>query len=251
MHMHVDADDIQRALHGELPRDRAQLVKGHLNGCDDCAAAFAAAEREEAELYGRLAALDHAPPELDASAVFGLAEEAAAGRFGRAAWMRWAAGIVLGLGVAGVAYAAPGSPLREWIAELAGSGDPPPELPAPSAPEAAGGGGVGLAPGDRLRIELSGITAGAAVRALFTDAAELRAGGGSGQVTFTLAPGRLLVGPVGTDTIQLEIPRTAPLVEILSDGREVAVAELGALQVDGASMDGPGPFVLPLSEPSP
>jgi len=250
--MHLEAGDIQGVLHGEIPPDQAAALKGHLDTCPECTAALAKAGREEAEIYEALMALDHqAPAPMTVSVLVGAAEAAARPPIVGVPWMRWAATIALGLGVAGVAYAAPGSPLREWIAALTERTAPPSEPPASQPAEVTGGGGVGVAPGDLLLIDFSGVTDGAAVRVLFTDAAELQAGGGSGQVAFTLGPGRLLVGPVRADTIQLEIPRAAPRVEVRSGDRTVAVAERGALLVDGAPMDGPGPFVLSISEVSP
>jgi hypothetical protein len=250
--MHLDAGDIQRVLHGELPPDGAAAAERHLDACPDCAAALAEAAKEESDIYGALAALDHDAPTLTASFVLGRSQGTLRPP-ARLPWMRWAAAIVLGLGVAGVAYAAPGSPLRDWIAALTEDA-PRPSPPEPSPPTqtaASGGGGVGVPPEDFLQVELSGGTSGAAVRLLFADAGELRASGGSGQVSYSLAPGRLLVGPVGADTIQLEVPRSAPRVEVRSDGRPVAVAERGVLLVGGAPVSGAGPFVLGLSEVSP
>jgi hypothetical protein len=250
--MHLEAGEIQGALHGELPRDRAAALRHHLDTCTDCAAALAEAEREEAEVYGALMALDHPAPDVAASELFGGPERAVRPPLVGAPWLRWAAAIVLGVGVAGVAYAAPGSPIRAWIAALVERAAPEPGPASPAEPAVApAGGGIGVAPGDLLVIELTGVARGAAVRVLFADAEEVLAGGGSGQVTFTLAPGRLLVGRVEADTIQLEIPRTAPRVEVRSDGRAVAVAERGALLVDNAALGGGGPFVLTLTEVSP
>jgi hypothetical protein len=249
--MHLEAGDIQRALHGELPPDEAAALKRHLDACSECAAAFADAVREEAQVYDALTALDHRAPAISASAVVGAPGSVARRPLVHATWMRWAAALVLGLGLAGVAYAAPGSPLREWIEGLTEGGASSPGPPTPDPAEASGGGGVGVAPGDLLLVELSGVERGAAVRVRFTDLSELQAGGGSGRATFTLEPDRLLVGTLGTDTIELEIPRTAPRVEVRTGGRVIAVAERGALVVDGAPLGGPGPFVLPLAEVSP
>jgi hypothetical protein len=255
---HLGADDIQRALHNELPPERDADLRRHLDACSECAAALAEAEREETEVYGALGALDHPAPAVSASAILAAGEGAvrsglARAGVPRASWMRWAAGIVLGLGIAGVAYAAPGSPLRDWIGALTERTSPSPEPPSSAPAQAAGGGGVGVAPGDRFVVELSGVETGGAVWVLFTDEAvvEVETSSGRSQLMFTSAPGQLVVWPVATDTIRLEIPRTAPRVEVTSAGRTIAVAESGTLLVEGATVAGPGPFILTPSAVSP
>jgi predicted anti-sigma-YlaC factor YlaD len=100
--MHLDDERLQRLLSGELePRVEAS-IRGHLATCGPCRDQTTAARREAAEVSRLLGFLDHPAPRLDPEDVM----HASRGVLG---WGRRAALVFLGLGLAGVAYAAPGS----------------------------------------------------------------------------------------------------------------------------------------------
>ena len=103
--MHLDDELIQRELHRELgSRDAA--VRAHLADCLECRDRLAEAAREEARVYELLRRIDHGALPIDPQALVDRARRA------RLAWTRSAAVVLLGLGVAGVAYATPGSPFK-------------------------------------------------------------------------------------------------------------------------------------------
>ncbi|MGH7477911.1 MAG: hypothetical protein ACRELD_16745, partial [Longimicrobiales bacterium] len=66
-------------------------------------------EREEAGIEALLRTLDHEPPRIMAEDVIARARRA------RTDWGRIAAALVVALGLAGMAYALPGSPVRGWV----------------------------------------------------------------------------------------------------------------------------------------
>lgn len=223
---HLDEEQVQRLLHRELAPPVEVLIREHLAGCVDCRGRVAAAERDEDEVHALLRHLDHAPPATDAETI------AAHARARDVGWVRWAAGIVLALGLAGAAYAAPGSPLRAWVEAVVewmggGSGDAPP--PA----------GIAVAPGPALVILFTSRQAEGQAEVSLTDGAEVVVRAPGGTATFTAEVERLVIdNPSSTATFEILIPRTAPRVEILVTGVRVFLKE------------GPrvtGPFRLPLT----
>ena len=50
--MHLDDEQLQRLLDGELDRGRARSMADHVAACPDCRA-LSEAERDQAEVYGR------------------------------------------------------------------------------------------------------------------------------------------------------------------------------------------------------
>ena len=159
LEMHVDAERVERLLHGELSPDEARAAHAHLESCASCRATVDAARSQEAEVLALLGTLDHTPPAFDLAAV-------RVRRHQR--WpLRWAAGFAFALVAAGTAYALPGSPLRAWIRSLVSrvsaveaSGGASPAAPTVSEPERQVA-GVIVAPGERFRIDLLVGNAGA------------------------------------------------------------------------------------------
>ncbi|MGH7672815.1 MAG: zf-HC2 domain-containing protein, partial [Gemmatimonadales bacterium] len=100
--MHLDDEQVQRLLHRELAPPVETSVRAHLAQCASCRGRVAEAEREETEVYALLRHVDDPPPPVDARAVVARARARGLGR------LRWAAGVLLALGLAGAAYAAPG-----------------------------------------------------------------------------------------------------------------------------------------------
>ncbi len=67
--MHLDEEQVQRLLHGELSRPVETSAREHLAGCSDCRRRVAEAQREEEEVYALLSHVDHPGPRIDAGAV--------------------------------------------------------------------------------------------------------------------------------------------------------------------------------------
>ena len=77
------------------------------------------AQREEAELNALFRVLDDPPPAVSAEALaLRAVMDKAAARTRGSGWMRRAAAVLLVVGVAGAAYAIPGSPVRGWVQDF-------------------------------------------------------------------------------------------------------------------------------------
>jgi anti-sigma factor RsiW len=224
--MHLDIERLQRFLDGELSAPEQGVVREHLAQCAACRGRVAEARQADAELQAQLRQLDHEPPRITAAQVVARAM----GRGPRIRRFRWAAGIVLALGIAGAAYAAPGSPLRGWVrAALTWVGAGRVEQ-APA--------GIAVAPGAGLVITFTSAQTAGLVRVSLTDGAEVVVRAPRGAGTFTSDVERLVIhnsGPAAT--FDIEIPRAAPRVEIQVQGARLFLKE-------GSRVTGPWQFPL-------
>jgi len=231
--MHLDETQIQRLLHGELARAGELAAHEHLERCDACRERVSAAEREEAEVFALLGAVDHRVPAIGAQAIAVRARARGNRR------LPWAAGIVVTLGIAGVAYAAPGSPLPRLVSALTAWVQPKPELsarpaPPPSAP-ASTVAGVAVVPGDRLLIVFTSSQVEGAAHVRLTDSAEVVVRAPSGAATFSSDTNRLVIdNRDGVGSFEIRIPRASPRVEILVDGAPRFLVERGVVASDPA-----------------
>jgi len=243
--MHLDEDRLQRLRHGELSPAMETAARQHVAECAECRGRVAAAERDETEVFGLLRELDHPTPQIDAETVAARARGRGHGRGVSA--MRWAAGIVLVLGLAGAAYAAPGSPLPTWVETVVewASGRPD-RAPAPSP----GVAGIAVAPGPRLVIVFTAPQATGQAQVSLTDGADVVVRVLSGAATFTTDVDRLVIDNQGSATFEIQIPRTAPRVEIRVGGQRVFLKERSRVTTDTVTDMG-GPYVLPLVPPGP
>jgi anti-sigma factor RsiW len=202
--MHLDVEQLQRLLDHELRPPEDEAIREHLAQCAACRARVAEEERAEAEFHAQLRQLDHAPPRISAAQI---AARARAPGFGR---LRWAAAVVLALGLAGAAYAAPGSPLRGWVRAA---------LTWVRGEERGGGNvaGVAVVPGQSLVIAFASRQPSAEVQVILTDGPEVVVRAPLGAATFTSDVERLVIHSSGDArgvVFEIEIPRAAPHVEI-------------------------------------
>lgn len=189
-------------------------------------------DMDDARIRHLLARLDHPVPTVSALEVI---RRARAGR--RTLAIRRAALILLTLGLAGTAYALPGSPLRGWVAAILGGRPEAPAARTSSHPaiqpsSKAAEAGIALVPGSHLLVQFQEPVGEAWVRVTLTEGAEVVARAPAGAATFTAGVDRLMVRIRGApDTFAVEIPRTAPRVEIragsallllMRDGRATA-----------------------------
>ena len=77
--MHLDEEQIWRALHGELGPQVEVSVREHLVECAFCSEQVAEARREEAGVYTLLSQVDHPPPPVAAEALVARARTARRG----------------------------------------------------------------------------------------------------------------------------------------------------------------------------
>lgn len=241
--MHLDEEQVQRLLHGELPRPVETTARAHLAECAHCRARVAEADQEERDVYALLRHADHETPRISARAV--------ALRARGPGWGRWAAGIAIALGVAGAAYASPGSPLPAWldaIAEwVAGPSDRSRSAPAPGRPQDPAVAGIAVAPGRELVILFTSPRAGGDVQVSLTDSAEVVVRAPIGSATYTSDAERLVIDNQGSvATFEIQIPRAAPRVEIQVNGDRIFLKEGRRITTD-QSTDAKGRYVLPLT----
>jgi hypothetical protein len=243
--MHLDEGQVQRLLHHELARAHEIAVRGHLAECVVCRERVTVAAQEESDVFALLGAVDHPVPVIAAGAI----ERKAHGRDTRR--LKWAAGIVLALGIGGAAYAAPGSPLPRLLSVLTGRVRPGVEVSqSPSSPSPRGGAGVAgvaIAPGQHLLIVFTSLQAAGEARVSLTDGAEAIVRAPSGAATFSSDADRLVIdNRGGTGTFEIQVPRAAPRVEILVDAMRRFLKEgdrITANEPPGA----PGLYVIPLT----
>jgi len=233
--MHLEVEQIQRLLHGELDAPGEAAVRGHLAACADCRGQVEEAEREEALILGLLRRVDHAPPAVDAQALAASARRVVPG------WARWAAGVLLSLAVAGVAYAAPGSPVPAWVDRVVGWVAGP--APATPEPQLAG---VAVEPSARFTITFGAEQERGIAAVSLTDGSSIVARRLAGTATFTTGVDHLTIENGGsTADYEIELPRSAPWVEIRIGARRVLLKE-GPRVITDALVDARGRYLLPL-----
>jgi len=263
--MHLDEEQIQRLLHGELSRPAETAAREHLAGCADCRRRVADAEREEAAVHALLRAVDDPAPQLDVEAVAAAAQAPVSSRHRperrlrrralghREPSLRWAAGFLLAAIVVGAAYAVPGSPLPDWVSAVRGwmGGGPgaTPSTPGPAQAPDERVAGIAVAPGDELLILFLSPQVEGQVDVALTDDAEVGVRAPIGAATFTSDVERLVIDNRGSSaSFEVRIPRAAPRVEIRVVGRRIFLKE-GARVMAGESQ-ARGLYLLPLT-PSP
>jgi anti-sigma factor RsiW len=244
--MHLDEELIQRFIAGELTERSAPA--DHLRTCTECREAVARADQEWAEVGLVLRKLDHRPPPIEPQS---LAERAHTRT--RQGMLRWAAAILLTVGVAGAAYAAPGSPLRAWIhAVLARATGSPATQTAPPAPTPEGTlAGIAIPAGQNLVILFTSTqTAGQASISL-TDSGQVVVRALNGAATFTSDVDRLAIENSGSSAnFDIRIPRTAERVEIRVAGQRVFLKEGAHITASGSPATGDY-FRVPLASGGP
>ena len=211
--MHLDDEQIQRLLHGELRPGEETSARRHLAECGACEGRVVEAQREDAEVYALLRHVDHGVPKLDVGTV------AAAARRRPAHVIRWAATIILAFGVAGVAYAIPGSPLRKWVTTLTHRPAPAPQVRDTSAA------GIAVAPGVDFVVRFARPSIGQ-IDVLLTDDGEVEVRALTGSPTFNAGTDRLVVdAPDALATFEVRIPRDAPRVQIVLGDTRIVLKE--------------------------
>lgn len=247
--MHLDEERLQRLIDGELSPEEETSARAHLTGCESCRQRFDEAEREQADVFARLRVLDDPPPVVRASVVAARARETAA-RPRMQVGLAWAAGLVIALGLGGLASAVPGSPFHGWITALTGwIGERGSHAPAATdsvpGPEVAG---VSVAPGGRLVLSFLRAQPGGQVRIVWTDEAEVEVRAPRGAATFDSGADTLRIDDRQPATFEVRIPRAAPHVEIEVQGTRIFSSEAG--RVTGPMRGSGDGDLLPL-EPGP
>ena len=238
--MHLDDERVQRLLHDELGSTEAE-TRLHLEGCALCRDLVEGARAEEDRIHALLSEVDHPVATLDPRVI--LIERKASG----GQWARRAAAAVLGVAIAGAAYALPGSPMPAALDRLFGTGPVSRDRVAENQAErpAAPSAGIAVAATDGLVVELE--AEGQAVIELVDDE-EVAVRAMSGTATFDSESGRLTVRGSGPVQLEIRIPRTAKGVEVLAGSRPV-FRMLAAGPASPTSPDSAGRYTVPLKPP--
>jgi hypothetical protein len=243
--IHPDDGQIQGFVDAELAPDLVAEVRTHVAGCAECRVRVAAAEAENAWTAERLRVLDHAAPRIGADAIVSDVDHR-----GRS-WGRWAASILAIVGVAGAAYAAPGSPLPDLIRRFAASmsgGQRDATVPAGNAMKRVTA-GAALAPGDLLRIVFLTEQPGGVATVSLTDSTTVQVRAVDGVAAFTLDPDRISIDNAGSSALfEVDIPLSAPRVEIMVGHRRVLLKDSGRIVTD-TERDHDGKYRVSLSPP--
>ncbi|HSM36446.1 MAG TPA: hypothetical protein VK837_08635 [Longimicrobiales bacterium] len=233
--MHLDDGRIQALLHGELTADDVERSSRHVETCPSCQARVESARREEREIFAALRALDAPLPARTASDVEAEARRAEpARRTVRIVW-RVAASLLVLFGAAGVAYALPGSPLREAFQRWLESPPPPVELPAVGADDPAGG--VAVRPEGRFTVRFEAPQPGDTVWVRVVDDS-LLAARADAEASFVSVPRGIVIRSTAPNLYRVTVPEASTDVRIEAGSRVVAVVRRGVLEVDGVAAPG-------------
>ena len=249
--MHVDLERLHRYMDDELAPDEVAAVRAHLETCMPCANRVRWAQRSQDDLMSVLSAVDHSPPAVSAASIMSRA------RGQPSPWVRRVAGIVVALAVAGAAYAAPGSPLRDWVRTLTNRQISPQAAPTgPSSPDGSRGvqverAGIAVEPGPSLVIQFATAQVAGTLRVSVTDSLRVVARAARGAATFASAEDRLFIGnSASAGNFEIELPRSARSVEIRVGDRPVMMKN-GARIIAAVAPDRGGDYLIPLTAPRP
>jgi hypothetical protein len=249
--MHLDEDQVQRLLHDELSPQTDTAVRHHLVDCDDCRELVTRAKDEEQIVYAMLGHLDRPAPVISVRSI------AARARTPNSPRLRVAAGLLLAIGLAGAAYALPGSPLRRWVdAVVTRVANPPGRSISASSPAATPQGartdvaGIAVAPGASLVISFTSVQAGGYVDVALTEGAEVIVRAPMGAATYTSDAEQLVIQNSGSSSaFEIQIPRSARRVEIRVGSQQIFLKE-GLSVRTGQSADSRGRYRLALGPTS-
>ncbi|MGH7468194.1 MAG: hypothetical protein ACRENP_09425 [Longimicrobiales bacterium] len=248
--MHLDQEQVERLLHGELTSSVQIALRDHMAVCSDCHSRFALAQREHTQIMASLAHLDHTAPRTDARDIVAAANTALT-PWPRAAhrsdhWLRWAAGLALAVGIAGAVYAAPG-----WIARWTSANDPPSLNPAPSVPldqPANDASGLTVTPGDRLSIEFLAHQLDGTAYVSISDVSEVVVRTLEGSASFESDEHRLKIDNYGRRArFEILIPRNAAWVEVKVAGQRAFLMENA--RVVGPALRADNRYTISLAHP--
>ena len=237
--MHLDAETLERVLHDELDAEREAAAREHLSGCPACKGALEESRLRESRVFGLLETLDHEVPDLDWQAV-----EAPEPR--RSAGLLVAASIAFVL-AAGILYALPDSPLRNWIDRVGR------EAPAPEAEVEPGGpqfvSGLSMLPTAPFEIVFAGGQEEGVVRVELAETPEVEIRVLGAPVDLESEPDRVTVANLGArSSYTIRLPAEGPPVTVRVGDAAVLVKSAGGLET-AAQRTGPGVYRIDLARP--
>jgi len=244
--MHLDAERMERLLDGELQAEVLFSTQEHLANCADCQALVQRARESVRSIHALLGSLDHPASPADLSAVVG--------RTGAPArrWLRWAAAIAFAMTLGGVAYAAQITGVRAFLLSLwHRTAVEAPAVPesgvAPAVPVAPATAGIAVRPGRELTIEFRPAAGGVSARVVLGDGDEVTVRAPVGAAAFSSQARRLVVDVREAATLDIEIPRAAPHVEVRVGTRRLFLTESSRV-TSASDSAGTGAWTLSLDQ---
>lgn len=246
--MHLDEEQLQRVVDEEIASAGDDVVQRHLEQCAYCQRELASAAGRSRQINDLLRTLDHAPPSTSAADLF------ARVRPPHRWWLSKVAAVLLIVGAAGgIAWAAPGSPLRPIFRGVFSVLRSTPPIATPAAPEPAlpAMSGLSVTPGARFTVHFMSATDGSIARIILTDGRDIIVRGPVGAATFAAHEQSLEISNRAPNTtFELEIPRSAPHVEVQVQGRRIYLLEREAITASvGPGLDGSYKIPLGVSTP--
>lgn len=219
--MHLDAETLERVLHGELDAEREAAAREHLSDCRACEAALQESGLRERRVFGLFEALDHEAPGLDWEAL----ETAEPGRGAR---LLVAASIAFVLAT-GILYALPDSPVRGWIHRMGGAD------PATEEQVAAGGArsvsGLSIRPAAPFEIVFAGGQESGVIRLELADTPEVEIRVMGPPVDLESGPDRVTVANLGSrSSYAILLPEAGPPITVRVGDVAVFVRSEGGLE---------------------
>ena len=244
--MHLTDEQVQRHVHNEDTTQGTAAVAIHLAECTACRQLVQAAGDEDKRVNQLLSVLDQPLPAMRAAQLIARARRPNP-------LVRVAATIAVAVGLTGVVWAAPGSPLKAWVNSRLATTDVnrAPSGPLPRAPEDVvplDSSGIAVDAGAPLVIRFARAQTEGTVLLSIDDGRLITVQSAAGAARFSSAVGRLDVENAGAVVdFVIRIPRSAPRVAIEVAGTTLAVVRLG--HVEGARAVGAeSQWRLPLSE---
>ncbi|MEX1256136.1 MAG: hypothetical protein WEG36_00810 [Gemmatimonadota bacterium] len=190
-----------------------------------------------------LSHLDHPVPEVSLDDVWSRAQ----GREPRRWRHSWAAGVILALGVAGVAYAAPGSPIPRWIRALTERDGVDAGAPTAQAEDLRG---LSFGAGEPLLVEIAPSSQPYSLRVTLTDDAAILVGTSRDDTEFDVRPNGVRVQIAPEDMLHVRLPRGAARVEVVGQGRTLFLWDGVQIRTE-ASREADGSLLLRVVPPAP
>lgn len=245
--MHLEGEALQRLLDGELTEEGERAAREHLAECEACRGSLAQAEKETADVQALLRAVDTPTPEvrIEALALRGELAKASVRPRGSSR-LRRAAAVLVAVGIAGAAYAIPGSPLRAWVRAIVslGARETADRGGAASSKGGTGVSGIAQLPGERLVILFQRRGSGEA-RVQLTDDPNVEISVAPGAATFASKADFVLIGVRdSTAAFDVRIPLHAPWIEIRSGEDRVFLKDGGRVTSGGITVAAARGYVL-------
>jgi anti-sigma factor RsiW len=239
---------------GEIEGPALAELRDHLAGCAQCMHELEELRRLEEQLHDALALRDVPAPTARTRAAIAAARQPVAAVFthfpsaGRSSWRLGASSLakaaLLVLTLGGVAFAIPGSPLRDvlrsWLTFFQ-KAEPTPEVTVPVEAPPTREAALMVEPANgRVEVTVTGShDVAVTVRLTDNDKAEIETSSVEAP-KLTTGSGRIVVSGLAGGNLTIGIPRAVRRATVQIDGQLYVVKQNGTLQLTGAAGDTSG-----------